>query len=763
MAYQTPLTIKETLEEISRGRYVLPAIQRELVWANEPSRMTRLFDSILRGYPIGTFLFWKVTPEQSKEFRFYEFMLHWHEQKHRHNDALNLADPRDLTAILDGQQRLTTLNIGLYGSLAHKLPYKRPDSVDAYPPKRLYVDLRHEPSEDDDLEYRFEFLTDEQRNRDDRAHWYRVGEILAVHEQGEPLYDYVLQHDLTQTRGFRILSRLWKAVHEDGVVSYFEEKEQSLSKVLDIFVRVNSGGVVLTKSDLLLSIATAQFESRDAREAIHGLVDDLNATQPGFKFSKDLVLKAGLVLTGVSDVGFKVENFTVANVKILDARWDGVDTALRIGVKLLASFGFSDATLPADSVLIPLADYIYQRGFGESYVTSAVPSVRADRALLRHWTVRTILKPGIWGSGLDGLLRGLHQAITESSGGFPITAIEADMARRGKSLAFESALLDDLVDTPFKHKRTFSLLSLLYDWVDTRNEFHVDHVFPRSLATRTRLLAQGVAETDLEEVADKLERLANLQLLAGPENIQKRAELPAVWVRAKFPEQDSREAWLAGHDLYGLPEGLADFLPFYEARRSILHARLATLLGADERAIADAALSRTPDPPLAVADDLPPLSVVRRHDLDARAADASATEKADGPTVAGDVGAGDGTGTEDEEDGNELPGHWTPSRIRQLVEWLGESDAAAAVRYIAEHAPAVSLEDVFGHMAGHTGLTAFDGKAMGGRMSAVGFARNHIGGGVGPVYETDYGARMYRMDKRLAAALLEEMDAFDSA
>jgi hypothetical protein len=763
VAYQTPLTIKETLEEIARGHYVLPAIQRELVWASEPSRMTRLFDSILRGYPIGTFLFWKVTPEKSKEFRFYEFMLDWHEQKHRHNNAVHLAGPRELTAILDGQQRLTTLNIGLYGSMAPKVPYRRFDAVDAYPAKRLYVDLRHKPSEDDDLEYRFEFLTDDQRTKDDGAHWYRVGEILDVHEQGEPLYEYVLQHELTHTLGFKILSRLWKAVHEDGVVSYFEEKEQSLSKVLDIFVRVNSGGVVLTKSDLLLSIATAQFESRDAREAIHGLVDDLNATQPGFKFSKDLVLKAGLVLTGVSDVGFKVENFTIANMKILDTKWDAVDTALRIGVKLLASFGFSDATLPADSVLIPLADYIYQRGLSESYVTSAVPSVRADRALLRHWTVRTILKPGIWGSALDGLLRGLHQAITESSGGFPITAIEADMTRRGKSLAFEDALLDDLIDTPYKHKRTFSLLSLLYDWVDTRNEFHVDHVFPRSLATRTRLLSLGVAETDLEDVADKLERLPNLQLLAGPENIQKRAQLPAAWARAKFAGQESREAWLAGHDLYGMPEGLADFLPFYEARRSIMRERLAMLLGADERAIADATLSLTPGPALAAADDLPPESVVRRHDLDALATAASQAARPDGQTIADTVGAGDGTDGEDQQDDRELPGRWTPIRIRQLVEWLGASDAAVAVRYIAEHAPAVSLDDVFSHMARHTGLEGFDGRAMGGRMSAVGFARNHIGGEVGPVYETDYGTRKYRMDPRLAAALLEEMDAVDNA
>lgn len=582
MAYQIPLTIKETLENIAAGRFVLPAIQRELVWAQEPERMCRLFDSILRGYPIGTFLFWKVSPEQSKEFHFYEFMLHWHERKHRHNDRLHVADPRELVAILDGQQRLTTLNIGLYGSLAHKLPRKRVDSVDAYPPKRLYLDLRYEPTEDDDLQFGFQFLSDDQVAAADKAehHWYLVGDILSVEEAGEPIFEYVRANDLTDTKAFKALSRLWKAVHEDGVVSYFEEREQSLSKVLDIFVRVNSGGVVLTKSDLLLSIATAQFEGRDAREEIHGLVDALNETKPGFKFTKDLVLKAGLVLTDISDVGFNVENFTAANMKKLDEAWDEIERALRIGVKLLGSFGFSESSLPANSVLIPIADYVHNRQLDESYVTSASTAVKTDREALRNWTIRTILRPGIWGSALDQLLKGLHLQIKESTGPFPVDKIEAEMARRGKALAFDDVLIDELADTPYKHKRTFSLLSLLYPWVDTRNEFHVDHVFPRALFTPTKLVQQGVAAADVEEFRDKVERLGNLQLLDGPENIHKRAALPADWAREQFPDASTRQHWLAKNDLIDLPTDVTEFVAFYEDRRDALRDRLRILLGA---------------------------------------------------------------------------------------------------------------------------------------------------------------------------------------
>lgn len=122
-----------------------------------------------------------------------------------------------------------------------------------------------------------------------------------------------------------------------------------------------------------------------------------------------------------------------------------------------------------------------------------------------------------------------------------------------------------------------------------------------------------------------------------------------------------------------------------------------------------------------------------------------------------------GAAEEGEESDGHLPGNWTRPRLRKLVEWLINSDAAIALRFIAENAPAVGIETVFEHMAQKTGNENFDGKAMGGRMSAIGFARNHIGAGVKGVYETDYASRKYRMDKNLATAILEEMDAAEAA
>src|SRR5690606_2526215 len=114
------------------------------------------------------------------------------------------------------------------------------------------------------------------------------------------------------------------AVHSASSIHFYEETDQDVERVLDIFIRVNSAGTVLSYSDLLLSIATAQWKERDARSAIHGLVDALNSTGQGFAFTQDVVLKSGLVLAGIGDIGFKVKNFTAENMATLDRDWDSI-------------------------------------------------------------------------------------------------------------------------------------------------------------------------------------------------------------------------------------------------------------------------------------------------------------------------------------------------------------------------------------------------------------------------------------------------------
>ena len=161
-------------------------------------------------------------------------------------------------------------------------------------------------------------------------------------------------------RAFTTLDQLYQVVHNKNLISFYEEKSQDLEKVLNIFIRMNSGGTVLSYSDLLLSIAVAQW-SGDARKEIHSLVDELNATGDGFTFTKDLVLKAGLMLADIGSVGFKVENFNRENMEVLERKWPEVKRSLKVAVQLLASFGFTEKSLRADSAILPIAYYICRR------------------------------------------------------------------------------------------------------------------------------------------------------------------------------------------------------------------------------------------------------------------------------------------------------------------------------------------------------------------------------------------------------------------
>ena len=108
------------------------------------------------------------------------------------------------------------------------------------------------------------------------------------------------------------------------------------------------------------------------------------------------------------------------------------------------------------------------------------------------------------------------------------------MARRGKSLKFESEEVEELADMKYGDRTTFTLLAQLFPFVDLRNQFHVDHIFPYGRFTPSRLRQAGVAEEDIETFRDHVNRLGNLQLLEGAINNDKRMQLPAEWLEERF-------------------------------------------------------------------------------------------------------------------------------------------------------------------------------------------------------------------------------------
>lgn len=577
--YKPGGTVAEALRRIQNKSYVLPAIQREFVW--KPEQIERLFDSLMQGYPFGTFLFWKVQPETSGRFKFYDFVRKYHQRDAAHCPELGTLHQQSVTAVLDGQQRLTALNIGLRGSMAMKQPNKWWNNPDAFPEQTLRLDLLAPQRPDEDgVVYRFRFLSDSQAARDEGSHWFRVPDILAT-EDVIDLNDKLVDTGFTGEalkNALRLLSRLYRVVHTDPLIHYYEEETQDIERVLNIFIRLNSGGTVLSYSDLLLSIAVAQWKNIDARSEIHRLVDELNRIGLGFNFSQDFVLKAGLMLADIASVGFKVENFTTANMAVLEANWPAIRSALVKTVELAASFGLSGQTLRADSALLPIAYYLYRRPAPDNYVTQS--RFAADRETIRGWLIRSLLKAsGVWGSGLDTLLTALREALRcDQSGSFPVEQLCRVMTQRGKSLTFELAEVEDMLHLEYEDKRTFVLLSLLFPFVDLRNHFHKDHVFPIARFAMGRLRRAGYDEERAASMARHANQLPNLQLLEGVANVEKQAELPAEWLVRHRPDEVGRRDYRDRHLLGELPDGLEGFEDFHAARKARLRERLLDLL-----------------------------------------------------------------------------------------------------------------------------------------------------------------------------------------
>jgi hypothetical protein len=585
LPYETPITIKQALERIHATDYVLPAIQREFVWG--PDRITRLFDSLMRGYPIGGFLLWKLKPETVGALGLFRFLDRFSEFDHRHNEPLALPEPRALHAVLDGQQRLTALNVGLRGTLAYRLPRKWANRAESYPPRTLYLELCNLADDADEegygegVRYRFEFIEKKDVSAKNNAttYWFPLPDVLKLTSVVDAL-PRLNQAGLSQSAlepALQNLERLRQTIHGDAVIAAHVEEDQDLDRVLDIFIRVNSAGMTLSSSDLLLSIATAQWKERDARESIHGLVDDLNATGNGFGFTKDLVLKSSLVLTDAADIRFKASNINAGTMAVVEDKWEQIEAALKLTAKVFDAFGFNETTLTAHSVAIPIADYLHQRGFTDSFVASK--EHKADRDAMRGWVLRSLLKTGVWGSGLDTLLTSLRRQIRDhGSDAFPSAELEAAMAARGKSLSFSVEEIDALADTKYGG-RAFAVLAALYPGFDGTKAFHVDHVFPRAKFKRPALTKAGLAEEDIEACIDRRDGLANLQLLEGQVNTSKQATMPAAWMDDHFGgDTASRQLYVAGHHLEGLPTGFEGFLAFYAQRRQRIRSRLAERL-----------------------------------------------------------------------------------------------------------------------------------------------------------------------------------------
>lgn len=572
MSFQTPITISEAVENVDSNRFLLPAIQREFVWSS--LKIEWLFDSLMRNYPISSFLFWNVEGDTVNGYRFYKFINEYRERYKTHNEEISTDGISSFSAILDGQQRLTSLYLGLKGSYAFK-EYRRKweDTEWSIPTRRLYINFQTKLEEQEDGRiYEFSFLKDGDTNQVDihKNKWFRVGKILELKNISK-FNKYVTDNELSEF-SIDMLARLQEVIHSDRIINYFLEKEQDLDKALNIFIRINSGGEPLNFSDLLMSIAVANWTKKDARKEIHKLVDSIR--DKGFSISKDLVLKTFLFLYS-KDIKFRVTNFSKENAKEFETEWETIRDSILSAFDLVRSFGFTDFTLTSKNSIIPIVYYLYHKQIYKDYTTKI--EFKQEREIIKNWLHIVLIKK-IFGGQADSILTQIRKTFTSDIkvikiklelSEFPVNAIFSNIK---KDTSVGEEFIEELLFSQKDDQYSFSILSLLYSNLDYRNNnFHKDHIHPAS---------------KFNELSDDLKEkygwwtynsICNLQMLDANENMSKNDVDLKNWVTEQTKNIDEVK-FLETHLIPNVGLELSNFEEYIEKRKELLMTKLKAIL-----------------------------------------------------------------------------------------------------------------------------------------------------------------------------------------
>ncbi|MEI6714364.1 MAG: DUF262 domain-containing protein [Verrucomicrobiota bacterium] len=609
MSYQK-CTIRQALADIDQNKVFLPALQRKFVWGKPQIEL--LFDSMMRNYPFGTFLFWRLRRQKADSYVFYEFLTDYDSRtpyNRRHTGAF--LHP-EIIGVLDGQQRLSSMYLGLMGTHREKIPYKRGSSDDDFPKMCLYLNLLSLPytldandkiqlSEEENFEFRFlkpdtAGSTVERRvhggngdkERTEPVFWMKVGQVLSWDD--EPEFGRVIDQfrdgcaSERQRTAFTVQRRmierglrtLHDRIHRDELINYFEVAKDDLEDILKIFVRVNSGGSILSKTDLLFSTIVATWN--DGREEIEKLMKAINEKGDGFNFTNEYLMRCCLVLSD-GPVIYKVNSFKAENVQKIRDEWPRIAEAIIKTVDLLTSFGFSGPVLTSQNATIILAYYIHKGG-----------SLDAESKVgMRKYLIHALLNT-IYGSAQEQListLRGAFRAeVVEESGKVTYRGtrpkflfdelLEIELPQQKRL-----AITEDDLERFLSHSKgpgAFLVLTLLYPHLRySEVTFHQDHIHPFSGFTKERFAEVGIPEAEWQDWWDMRDRIPNLQLLKDLQNISKNATPLKEWL-ANLSPSELRNFIENNYFPEGVGFDFKDFRVFYTQRKELLRRELRKIL-----------------------------------------------------------------------------------------------------------------------------------------------------------------------------------------
>ncbi|WP_297571512.1 DUF262 domain-containing protein [Helicobacter typhlonius] len=581
--FQPAITINEAMQRIKNNEYLLPAFQREYVW--EGWQIEELFDSLMRGYPISSMLFWEVRDESKSAWKFYSFLKFYREKYHTHNELFDTKGHKDFRAILDGQQRLTSLYIALFGHYdegIRKTKWQSANDDRWFYISHLYFNLtQSENPENPNVEYEFLWLHKRETNEqniytdDNNQKWFRCGAIYDIQESSK-LRNFAQSNNLSGDEWDKLdaFHTLIFNTKDESKINFYLETEQNPDKAVNIFIRVNNNGEPLDYSDILFSIAIANWKNLDARTEINNLLDKINQNF-SFNIKKDLILKGFLFLYH-NNIKFQINSFEKGFIEFIEQKWESIRDCFIETFGLLRKFGLDARTLSSYNAVFPILYFIHHNNLTEQIVDSVTQ--KQNRELIKTWLLRAIILKPFGGSG-DTVLTNMRKAFIkdfkqnnekyfdEKLDLFPLKEIEKE-AKYNQTID-EEYLENIIIEVRKNSPEAFAFLSLLFKNFKEDIQIHIDHLHPISAY-------KNKSKEERKEYEYWADTLPNLQLLEGGENMSK-SDIPLEkWVEKNC--ENDRNKFLKEHFIPDINLSLGNFEEFYSKRTKLLVQELIKIL-----------------------------------------------------------------------------------------------------------------------------------------------------------------------------------------
>lgn len=577
--FQPAITINEAMQRIKNNEYLLPAFQREYVW--EGWQIEELFDSLMRGYPISSMLFWEVRDESKTAWKFYSFLKFFREKYHTHNELFDTKGHKDFKAILDGQQRLTSLYIALFGHYdegIRRTKWQSENDDRWFYISHLYFNLtQSENPENPNVEYEFLWLDKGETNEqniytdDNNQKWFRCGAVYEIQESNK-LRNFAQSNNLSGDEWDKLdaFHTLIFNTKDESKINFYLETEQNPDKAVNIFIRVNNNGEPLDYSDILFSIAITNWKNLDARTEVNSLVDKINQSF-SFNIKKDLILKGFLFLYH-NNIKFQINSFEKGFIEFIEQKWESIKDCFTETFRLLRKFGLEARTLSSENAVLPILYFIYHNNLTEQVVDSVTQ--KQNRELIKTWLLRAIILKPFGGSG-DTVLTNMRRAFIkdfkqnnekyfdEKLELFPLKTIEQEAKYSQK---IDKEYLENIIVKVRKNSpEAFAFLSILFKNFKEDIQTHIDHLHPISAY-------KNKSKEERKEYESRADTLPNLQLLEGRENESKNAMPLEQWVTKNCGD---KEAFLKRHLIpVNVDLSLENFDEFYKERKKYLYKSL---------------------------------------------------------------------------------------------------------------------------------------------------------------------------------------------